>query len=193
MKAVQTWFDGIHFRSRLEARWAVFFDALGIHYCYEAEGFDFNGVQYLPDFFLPKHDFYIEVKGEVPTTGEREMADMLAVGTGKPVFIFYGDIPHPRKGPKNDSAELHLVGLDGLAITDSGYQWTQCKACMSVDISWGGSLLRMKHEEWCVTPCNIVHPQLGHALNKARSARFEFGDTPTSRLLNSIRDRDRED
>ena len=35
IKAVQTEYNGYKFRSRLEARWAVFFDTLGIEYEYE--------------------------------------------------------------------------------------------------------------------------------------------------------------
>ena len=38
IKAIETVYKGYRFRSRLEARWAVFFDALGIHYRYELEG-----------------------------------------------------------------------------------------------------------------------------------------------------------
>lgn len=40
IKAIQTFYKGYHFRSRLEARWAVFFDTLGIKYQYEIEGFE---------------------------------------------------------------------------------------------------------------------------------------------------------
>lgn len=48
---IQTSYKGYRFRSRLEARWAVFFDALGLNWAYEPEGFKTpDGVQYLPDF-----------------------------------------------------------------------------------------------------------------------------------------------
>ena len=54
MKAIETVYKGYRFRSRLEARWAVFFDALGIEWEYEIEGFELaNGMRYLPDFWLP--------------------------------------------------------------------------------------------------------------------------------------------
>ena len=63
MKAIETRYKGYRFRSRLEARWAVFFDAMGIEWVYEPEGFDLgNGVYYLPDFYLPKYDAWIEIK-----------------------------------------------------------------------------------------------------------------------------------
>lgn len=55
MKAIETSYDGYLFRSRLEARWAVFFNKLGIKYEYEKEGYFLgNGVKYLPDFWLPE-------------------------------------------------------------------------------------------------------------------------------------------
>jgi hypothetical protein len=44
MQAIETAYNGYRFRSRLEARWAVFFDALGIRYQYEKEGFDLDGL-----------------------------------------------------------------------------------------------------------------------------------------------------
>lgn len=66
LKAIETVYKGYKFRSRLEARWAVFFDALGIEYQYEHEGFDLGKAGwYLPDFFivdLSGKRWYLEVK-----------------------------------------------------------------------------------------------------------------------------------
>ena len=51
MKAIQTEYKGYLFRSRLEARWAVFFDAFGISWEYEPEGIVLSdGSFYLPLF-----------------------------------------------------------------------------------------------------------------------------------------------
>ncbi len=64
MKPIQTSYKGCKFRSRLEARWAVFFDSLGIIWEYEKEGFVLStGDTYLPDFWLPQLDCFFEVKG----------------------------------------------------------------------------------------------------------------------------------
>lgn len=63
IKAIETIYNGYRFRSRLEARWAVFFDAAGIKYEYEPQGFVLSdGTCYLPDFFLPDFQVYAEVK-----------------------------------------------------------------------------------------------------------------------------------
>lgn len=71
LKAIETIYKGYRFRSRLEARWAVFFDTLGIEWEYEPEGYILNdGTHYLPDFLLHnfegriKGDLYVEVKGK---------------------------------------------------------------------------------------------------------------------------------
>jgi hypothetical protein len=61
MAAIPTTYRGVNFRSRLEARWAVFFDALGWDWQYEPV--DLNG--WIPDFFIPTKsgiNLAIEVK-----------------------------------------------------------------------------------------------------------------------------------
>ena len=58
--AIQTLYKGIKFRSRTEAKWAVFFDHLNIPYRYELEGYEKNGKAYLPDFFLEDQNCFVE-------------------------------------------------------------------------------------------------------------------------------------
>lgn len=63
IKAIETQYKGYRFRSRLEARWAVFFDALNIKWEYEKEGYELGEAGwYLPDFWLPELKFFVEVK-----------------------------------------------------------------------------------------------------------------------------------
>lgn len=64
MKAIETRYAGHRFRSRLEARWAVFFDRLGVDWQYELQGFEVGetGRRYLPDFYLPATNTWVEVK-----------------------------------------------------------------------------------------------------------------------------------
>lgn len=64
MQAIPTEYNGYSFRSRLEARWAVFFDLVDWQYVYEPEGYMSQGEKYLPDFFLPDYNIYAEVKGQ---------------------------------------------------------------------------------------------------------------------------------
>jgi hypothetical protein len=53
--------DDITMRSTLEARWAVFFDELGLSWEYEPERFRFGKLIYTPDFLLPGLG-YVEIK-----------------------------------------------------------------------------------------------------------------------------------
>src|SRR3989338_6170912 len=63
VKPIETKYKGYRCRSRLEARWAVFFDDLGIKYEYELEGFKLpSGAAYLPDFYLSELCLHVEVK-----------------------------------------------------------------------------------------------------------------------------------
>ena len=78
MKAIETRYKGTMFRSRLEARWAMFFDKIGFNYIYEPEGYVLaDGTKYLPDFWLPDLKIAVEVKG--------------------PLAQFVSDINHPRR------------------------------------------------------------------------------------------------
>jgi nucleoside 2-deoxyribosyltransferase len=65
IKAIETKYAGCRFRSRLEARWAVFFSELNIPWEYEPEGFQLaDGVRYLPDFKIKTRwgAVWIEIK-----------------------------------------------------------------------------------------------------------------------------------
>src|SRR6266581_5789219 len=94
---IETFYNGHRFRSRLEARWAVFYHTLGIEYLYENEGYNLDGTWYLPDFYLPKQDCFIEIKSQLPTKEEQKKTELLALYTGKTVFTFFGDVWIPSR------------------------------------------------------------------------------------------------
>lgn len=91
MKPIETKFAGCHFRSRQEARWAVFFQELNVPWQYEAEGYELpTAGRYLPDFWLPSLDCFFEVKGTEPSPAELAKAHELSVQSGKLVAIASG-------------------------------------------------------------------------------------------------------
>jgi hypothetical protein len=74
--AIDTVYKGYRFRSRLEARWALFFDLVDLRWEYETEPLSVNGEAYLPDFRIYPYQnrdaaVYLEVKpnkgGTTPT------------------------------------------------------------------------------------------------------------------------------
>lgn len=97
IKPIETIYKGYKFRSRLEARWAVFFDLAGISYQYEPEGFILkDGTQYLPDFYLDKFQVFVEIKPIIPYEDKNrekweDKCKMFSETTGKSIFLTYGD------------------------------------------------------------------------------------------------------
>ncbi len=91
LHAIETIYRGHKFRSRLEARWAIFLDALNIGYRYEYEGFDLDGLWYLPDFWLPRQRVWIEIKPTIPEDDDAHKPLALAQQTDDPVMLLMGD------------------------------------------------------------------------------------------------------
>lgn len=101
---LETTYSAIKFRSRIEARWAVYFDAAKIVWEYEPEGYCFDGLCYLPDFrlSLPTGYVWVEVKGGQPLYDRDRKCptrDFMKVGalareSGESVFWLSGQIPN---------------------------------------------------------------------------------------------------
>lgn len=94
---IETRYDGCLFRSRTEARWAVFFNALDLRWEYEKEGYVLPSGAYLPDFFLPEGNLWVEVKGAEPTDDEIYRCVHLSEATGSHVLLAVGA---PRRAPQ---------------------------------------------------------------------------------------------
>lgn len=100
IKAIETVYNGYRFRSRLEARWAVFFNAGNIRYEYEPEGYEIkDNTFYLPDFYLPQFDLHVEVKRDTKD-GIQEIKDKCvnAISWGGPIkqILILSEVPEGR-------------------------------------------------------------------------------------------------
>lgn len=119
--AIETAYHGCKFRSRKEARWAVFMDHLGIPWEYEPQGYVVDGVPYLPDFLIhpgTEQAFWFEVKGQHPTRDEIAKAAGLAEGTGMRTFLYFGPVELPGPGLSR------ITTFDEFFETaDIRYQW----------------------------------------------------------------------
>lgn len=99
MKAKKTFYKNFYFRSKLEAKWAVFFNLCGIEWDYEPEAFtDKSGVQYTPDFYLPNvtlrgqsKGVYLEIKPYDYETNERYQRIIYEAMDGKSLILLCGD------------------------------------------------------------------------------------------------------
>jgi hypothetical protein len=156
-KAIETRYAGCHFRSRLEARWAVFFDALEIRWDYEPEGVEISGCygpqrRYLPDFWLPDLKCWVEVKGDWSAVSP-DYWKMLADGMdwGGPLadgVLLLGPIPRGSvpwsRGDRNFWAPLHTLLYADKGVIAEGVEF-------SYTPSKGGSLResgRLRGLDW---------------------------------------------
>ena len=91
IQVIPTHYNGITYRSRTEARWAVYFDCLRLNHDYEKEGYDLDGEWYLPDFNV--ENMIVEIKGQEPTLHEKTKARNLGQYLKKAIIILIGS-PH---------------------------------------------------------------------------------------------------
>jgi hypothetical protein len=160
-RAIETRYKGRRFRSRLEARYAVFLDALDIVWDYEPEGFELEGgLRYLPDFFLhqrigtfePGAGFWVEIKPTMPTNQERVKLMLTVEATGHPGYFFVG--PPDRATVYHADLKTWGYFTDGGGITMNG-------ACVH-------SARLGPHQ------CRVDG---AYAIQQAVAARFEFGES----------------
>ena len=178
MKAIETIYNGVRFRSRTEARWAVFMDALSVVWEYEREGFDLgDGVLYLPDFWLPQLNCWIEIKGAraVPED-ELEKVRRLAKQSGKDVYLFCGSPLAPDEDNPNlwYGAESAADWFPSEGGQDGHYLWCACPKCHRIGIEFDGRAGRIGCG--CVLgdkTYNFRSTRLLAAYSKAREARLD--------------------
>ena len=182
IQAIPTRYAGCFFRSRLEARWAVFFDTLNVKWEYEKEGFQLkDGNRYLPDFWLPKERLWIVVKGQEPTNQEIDCCRKL--GAHQAVFLVRGV-------PLESWGVLFCFDL-GDSSGGSGEWEAQtfyCEEKLGLMIKGGvgkGFFADCGFTKWLnVMPLDhrlqsieLRNNKAEEAAQSAKSARFEFGES----------------
>lgn len=162
IRAIETRYKGYRFRSRLEARWAIYFDALEVAWEYEPEGFVLpNGDWYLPDFWLPFEPWgdyevaglWLEIKPKPLNEDEISRLEMLATSTGHHAFALVGS-----PGKHYVHKFSHSGGNSIVTARDMFYR---------VDFP-------IPHEIYLRYPFPLNHA-FRKAVVAARSARFEHG------------------
>lgn len=176
VRALETNLWGYRFRSRIEARWAVFFDRAGIEWQYETEGFLLPSGPYLPDFFLPKLGLWFEVKGNEADDEERlrcrelsysDYPALLAEGGvgDRPLWLFAFALDNDGGGEVERAAFLR--NNFSLLVRNNSEEYRIGNHCFE-------PLKCILEEEWS----DGWRFRLGDAIAAARSARFEHGQSP---------------
>ena len=177
MRIIQTLYKHTYFRSRTEARWAVFFDCLQINWLYEEEGVILDGnVFYLPDFYLPvfENGMYVEVKGKF-TDEEKKLCEKLCLESGKNILLAEGtptirEYEYLVKNIKEKSVDWFygLPNANKAIIENRMFSNT------------GLSDLTFKIRDQNLSQIDIDYLK---AIVSARSARFEHGESGTFPLI----------
>jgi len=187
IKPIETRYKGYRFRSRLEARWAVFFDALGVKWEYEHEGWKIKTCSrthyYLPDFYLPDIGIWYEVKGKA-TGADHGLMSHFRFEVG-PIALSEGT-----PGLETIYAyDCHLYGWD-LMTYEGEAIWGKVPYIKETSlVIWDGNAFKnkelSKHNaniqpgKWLFS-CgknDVDRSEIEIAYLKARSARFEFGES----------------
>jgi hypothetical protein len=183
MKPIETSYNGCKFRSRLEARWAVFFDTLGIQWEYEKEGYDLgDGILYLPDFWLPEQQIWFEVKGKFPTFEEYQKSSLLCQHSEKYVCLAIEGMKLPVRCSQEEALDgrwtrLHLYHPDAKEfLLDIPYPypipcaWCECPTCHKFEIVEDGLLRFMS--------CSCITRRKQKIINFMDNMVALFGDVP---------------
>lgn len=195
IKAIETEYNGYKFRSRLEARWAVFFDQAGIKYEYEPEGFDLgDGVWYLPDFYLPWFKCYVEIKPNDSDElfeaenklwklfrGKGDCCCMLCIGnpSDNNITVYCQDATDSSVGENKFDAKF----LEGCWFLENDSLCSGGKHFISLVLETEIKRIFMDFN-WNILPLeqsNSVkefRTDFEYAKAKARQARFEHGEKP---------------
>lgn len=199
IKAIETRYAGCRFRSRLEARWAVFFDHLGIKWEYEPQGFDLSSGYYLPDFFLPGigEGSWFEVKPDGgsfaggPLVAEDPRWAELAKGTERAVFVAFGLPSHDElKTERLEPSRIEICQTwvewqptddgEGKRVVEVGgdccYAFCFCHVCDKIGIQFSGANERICPHGGDARHWQAYDPRIMAAYTAARSARFEHGE-----------------
>lgn len=173
--AIETEYRGCRFRSRLEARWAVFFDALNMRWQYEVEGFELPSGRYLPDFYLSDQNLFIEVKG-TDAMLHSDMPKLVDFTKRMNALVILGDVPDVSR---SDGAVTHtMLRLAGDKVVAHRGAVVGARDCgwsflgLYIDTTQG-QLTQSSNIATLKTDRRVLS-----AYRTARRARFEFGQTP---------------
>jgi hypothetical protein len=164
------------FQSTLEAKWAVFFDTLGISFECKKEVFVYDDQPYCPTFWLPEQKCWVDVRAERSGNEVDARAMKLASVTRQLVYLFFGEVPLPEPTDgKGECIDAYFWDEDEVRY-DKPYWWCECFSCHSVGICFNGWTERLPccHAERRLP--NLASPRLIEAYTAARSALFESVD-----------------
>ncbi len=131
-KKTMTDYNGELFRTRTEARWAVFFDSLKEEW--EREPDDFVA-SFTPSFFLPRLDCYLDIKRREPTAEDDRRYSEFAILADRPIAIAWN---------------LPFVAREYEGRYGKGYVTDRLQVCCGESTDNGGGLTWIYRSFWAI-------------------------------------------
>lgn len=182
LKPIQTRAYGRLFRSRLEARYAIFLTKLGVLWQYEPEGFQLDAGFYLPDFYLPEVNggTWLEIK---PHGSGSYFGWASSNRISDPRLDEFAEKTQPRQffvayGIPECLFDYHSPGLLEAPYDPHFWCVCQCGSTVGIEFDGRGDRINCRH-------CKSAHGDKGYSYNHplildaaraALSARFEHGE-----------------
>lgn len=164
IKAIETEYNGHPMRSRLEAKWAMAFDLLGLTWQYEPEAFITSKGKYSPDFYIDNIG-WVEIKPKNFINDERHYAFAAGLEEKEYFYVIRGEPGFPNLN--NDGfyyATMLSIGYD------EPYLFCECPTCGVIGIQYDGRSARNKHKENCeilrLRQQGLSHPIYGRTDDK---------------------------
>lgn len=187
IKPIETEYKGYRFRSRLEARWAVFFDAIKLKYEYEQEGYCLgNSCYYLPDFTFPTLKIHCEIKPsdaaiDYKLYGRfRDNITPILVIHGPPweyIATWFGwDLCDSGGGAGEFDAAICSNLREGFQyiILDD---WRSDR-CFGIDSIFTEAISTQSTASFPIKDMGVLKYSNKMAISKSKRARFEHGESP---------------
>ena len=151
---------------------------IGLEYEYEMEGFDMKECSYLPDFYIPSIDRWFEIKGQPLTVSEVQKCEQfcrrkdnenikfsILIGAPKPLML--------------EEEDFSILGIREYTWQWPSQMYPSDTLLLAQGLTGEEYYSRFLPAIWKVD--GVDDKLLIRAIREARSARFEFGETPKGR------------
>ena len=199
IKAAPTQYDGYHFESKLEAKWAAFFNGMKIKYEYEPDNIVLkSGQYYAPDFWLEDFKVLVEVKPDgyngAATYNEtvfkisagmctNDWAGLLILGdpTKYKATLFCQVIDG--NGPRAYRGDSVIFGLDPIFVKPTLFIESDSEFRRFYATTKGGKTpIRAITSQRC-SKAEVLPKIVMDIISETRSAKFNYGQSPNMDIM----------
>jgi hypothetical protein len=176
-------FEGYVMRSYAEARVAEVMTRIGFAWVYEHMPYSFRG--YLPDFYLPNLDAFVEVKGIEASDEELEKCERLHNETGCPVVLSEGNPAEQGWRPR-----IYLAGrwrtIPMATIREGVNKFGSPEDAIRFRCAFNVNHIGARGPRLISTMCDALRVSIHHEMDSKSRAIYEHNGPVTQERLQSL-------